>query len=264
MEIACIGDLHLISAQDPHRSLYERRAFFTAGYDSLRRLINQVNIRKPDLVVFLGDIVDWVSDENVAFAVDFLRQVQIPWQAVPGNHDLAEPLGGLDTVQTIMDRCHKRYWWNHGIDMGDRYVDAGDFGMVMLDNSLSNVVPDSAAWLGQQLERKPFNLVCQHVPLDIPQNRAHIHAIAPTRHLDKYTCSGNPGLYASHYRGRVQAICNGHVHIGGRTQIDECVHHMCPLALTLTDPNRNEPTRASATFMTFANGQFHAEVMVVE
>lgn len=69
---------------------------------------------------------------------------------------------------------------------------------------------------------------------------------------------------ASHYRGRVQAVCNGHVHISGRTQSDDCVHHMHSLALTLTDPLRHETTTASATLLTFNDGQFHSETVFAD
>jgi 3',5'-cyclic AMP phosphodiesterase CpdA len=264
MQVACVGDLHLISDRDPHRALYAERAFFTAGYPSLHRLIDRLNQRRPDLVVFLGDLVDWVSDENIAFALDVLARLRVPWRAVPGNHDLAAPLGGHDTRQTIMDRAHKRLWRKHGIELDDRWIDGGAFGLVLLDNSLSHLEPASLPWLDRELGRRRFNLVCQHVPLDIPENRAHLAATAPGRHLGKYTCSGDPGLYGSHYRGRVQAVCHGHVHLAGTTRSDDCVHHLCPLALTMTDPNRGESTVAAATLMTFAAGAFSAETLMAD
>lgn len=256
MLLACVGDLHLVSERDPHGELRRSRAFFAAGYPSLRRLLDLLNARRPDLVVFLGDLVDWLSEENVVFALDVLSRLRVPWLAVPGNHDLAMPTAGP------ADRRHAALWRRHGVDFADRLLDAGDFGLVLLDNSLSDVTPASAAWLADGLARQPRNLVCQHVPLDIPGIRAHVAAAAPGRDLAKYTCSGSPGLWATHYRGRVQAVCNGHVHLDGTVRSDGCVHHLCSLALTMTDPGRGEATVAAATLLRCVDGSFQAEQLV--
>lgn len=258
MLVACVGDLHLVSDRDPHEGLRRSRAFFAAGYPSLIRLLDRLNARRPDLVVFLGDLVDWLSEENIVFALDVLSHLQVPWLAVPGNHDLAVPSAGP------ADRRHAALWRRHGVEFADRHLDAGGFGLVLLDDSLSDVTPTSADWLDRQLARTPCNLVCQHVPLDIPGIRAHIGAAAPGRDLAKYTCSGNPGLWASHYRGRVQAVCNGHVHLGGIVRSDGCEHHLCTLALSMTDPGRGESTQATATLLRCADGRFASELLVAE
>lgn len=61
MRIAIIGDLHFISPTDPFPSRRERRQHFAQAWPSFARTVRQVKREAPDLVVFLGDLVDYFS-----------------------------------------------------------------------------------------------------------------------------------------------------------------------------------------------------------
>ena len=60
----------------------------------------------PDLVISVGDLIDWYSDENRDAAIRFLDSLGAPWLLTPGNHDIAgyirengEVTGPYETAQ---------------------------------------------------------------------------------------------------------------------------------------------------------------------
>ena len=266
MRIACIGDLHLISRHDPHQGLRENRSFFMAGQDSLLRLFKTLEQHPIDLVVFLGDLVDWVSDENITYALETLEALKLPWKVIPGNHDfgLAHPEADRHSFRVIQDRAYRTLWQRHGLDMKNEFIDGQEFGLVLLDNALSNLTDDSLHWLDKVLDRKKHNIICQHVPLDLPEIRSYIHDHAPNRNLSKYTCSAHPHVFQNLYARRVQAVVSGHVHLSGTVSTDSCTHHLCNMGVTYDDPHRNERAKASATLLTFDQHGFQTQHIQVD
>ncbi|NRA39363.1 MAG: metallophosphoesterase [Planctomycetes bacterium] len=265
MRIACIGDIHLIDKDEPHQGMVKTRAFFMPGQKSLLELFKKLENSDIDLVVFLGDLVDWASEENISFALKLLSHLSIPWKAVPGNHDFA--IAHADITQkenrfaTTAHRKYRTLWQKHNISMENQFIDCGEFGLVLLDNSMSNIEEQDLQWLDAQLNIKKHNMVCQHVPLSLPEIDSCIHSIAPNRHLSKYTCSAHPDLYHSHYENRVQAVLSGHVHIDASVTTGDCTHHLCNVGISMNDPGRNEDAVASATIISFADGCFHRELL---
>ena len=72
LRICHIGDFHLGS-------------FGTkSGY--VRRIIETVNSRKPDVILFVGDLVNFETKEAFPYR-DVLAGMEAPVYAIPGNHD---------------------------------------------------------------------------------------------------------------------------------------------------------------------------------
>jgi len=74
LTVAQISDTHLGEPRAPHAA------------ENLRRVVEMVNARHPDLVLLTGDIgenpTDWME------AKDILRGLNAPLYYVPGNHDV--------------------------------------------------------------------------------------------------------------------------------------------------------------------------------
>ncbi len=260
MRIACIGDIHLISKDDPHSDQVENRKFFIPGQKALIKLFGLLQEQDIDLVIFLGDLVDWGSDTNIDFALNFLSMLKIPWKAVPGNHDLVRP-ADKDSFEAIKNREHRQFWQNKGLSMDNEWIDCDDFGICLVDNALSDFEESTMNWLDEHLNKKNINLVCQHVPLDLPEIRECIHSAAPNRPLDHYTCSNNKDIFSSHYQGRVQAVASGHVHMSGTVTVEGCTHHLCNVGIELKDTNRRETAPCSARILTFNGSGFDLEMI---
>jgi len=87
MRIAILSDLHLVSPSDPFKEVHAERAHFVSAWPSAQRMCAKLREAAPDLVISIGDLVDWYSDENRDFAIGILNELKIPWHVTPGNHD---------------------------------------------------------------------------------------------------------------------------------------------------------------------------------
>lgn len=92
MKIAIIGDIHAIAPNDPHELFHDYRLVFKGAWPSFLALMSNVKAAAPDLVISLGDLMDWYSDENRDFVVEQFNRLHCPWYFTPGNHDLEFPV----------------------------------------------------------------------------------------------------------------------------------------------------------------------------
>ncbi len=258
MRIACIGDIHIIDPNGPDQDRIANRSFFIDGQKSLVQLFDALTEHRIELVIFLGDLVDWVCDANLSLAHEILNKLTIPWKCVPGNHDFAQP------GNTPHRNC-RSLWLDKGIDLSTQYIDCEEFGLVLLDNALGNIEDSELQNFDAVLNKKKYNIVCQHVPLALDDICSAIHETAPSRDLDNYTCSTPSDIYQRYYQNRVQAVVSGHVHIDSTTVVvDNCSHHLCNLGISIVDSNRNEKTTASANIIEFTDGVFSSEIIFVD
>ena len=258
MELAFIGDIHLINPQDARQDLVEKRSFFIEGQPSLLELIKTLEQRAVDRIIFLGDIVDWASPDNIAFAANILKEIKVPWSIAPGNHDYQNPNSETDPRKGLELRA---MWQEHGISMGEDKIDCGPFNLFLVDNATGIISDESLAWLKTELNEKPYNIVAQHVPLDLPSIRESIKAVTPNRNLEHYTCSKHTNLFEDYYKGRVQAVLTGHVHMSDIVQIDDCTNYLCNVGIKLSDPNRVEEAQCTARLLRFNDGVFESEII---
>ncbi|NIF20184.1 phosphodiesterase [Candidatus Pantoea multigeneris] len=80
--LAHISDLHIKAAG---RLSYQK----VDTQQALQQCIDQLNQLRPapDAVVITGDLTDFGRDEEYAEARALLDQLDLPWFAIPGNHD---------------------------------------------------------------------------------------------------------------------------------------------------------------------------------
>lgn len=255
MRLAVIGDVHLISDRDPYRELHQRRRFFKDAWPSFADPLQRVEAESPDQIVLLGDLVDWHSPENLAFALDVLSRLRTPWLLVPGNHDFEAPMedGPPGSYRFHGDRTHRAAWADLGVDLSDRRIDVQGWSLLFCDNALSDLTRDTSQWLEQQTASIDRGVLFTHVPIDLPPTRAHILGVDPQRNLNKYVLSSEPDLFDRHLSGRMAALYSGHLHFGGDLEHQGSAVRLCSMGITMFDPNRQSGTIAEASILDLGN-----------
>ncbi len=273
MKIAVLGDLHLISDKDPHKPLHKIRAFFKNAYPSLQKLIKLINKESPDHIIILGDLVDWISNENAYFALDLLATLNAPWHLTLGNHDIQNPKPDfpLDTYNVQASReKNEQFWITRNIPFGNRVIEINenpDLNLILIDSALSALTPNTETWLNNILnttsENMPdnplntnkINILFTHVPIAIPVVRDYIISVAPRRNLTTYTMSGSPNLYNNCLKNRVHQIYTAHLHFPGQVTQNSTTFNMLPMSISMHDVDNNITSIASATILELNNNQ---------
>jgi len=193
MLIAQFSDLHLTV---PGTSLAD-------GIDStagLRRCIDHLAAlpKRPDLLLLSGDLAEHGAAAEYAALRGLLRTLDLPWLALPGNHDRREPLraalgrGGSGTLHAEHDLGGLRLFLLDTLVEGK---DGGDLDEVQLD------------WLAQRLgiePARPALIVLHHPPVASGSAEMDRIALAPhaTRRLGDIVAACPA----------VQALLCGHLH----------------------------------------------------
>jgi 3',5'-cyclic AMP phosphodiesterase CpdA len=208
--IAQISDLHI---KPVGLRAYQR--VDTAA--ALARCIRELNrfLPRPDFVVISGDLVDAPSKEAYDHLLALLSPLEIPFAAVPGNHDdrdlmraalpdgYARPSGALHSLRTIGDV---------DVVLIDSIVPGRDYGMLEAD---------SLAWLDDALAAAPTRpalLFMHHPPF-----RTGIE------HMDVQNLR-NAGDLADTLRRhrRARLVAAGHVHRAALTSFAGTAATICP------------------------------------
>ena len=79
--------------------------YASVGKEKLDKIVNEVNIMKPDIIVFTGDLYDRFSnltDDMKEKIIDSLSKLEAPYgkYAVSGNHDYEH-----EGYQEIIEKC---------------------------------------------------------------------------------------------------------------------------------------------------------------
>ena len=223
MKLLVLSDLHLVSPSDPYVRDHEKRNHFTQGRLHLPAIKKAILGESPDLILSLGDLVDWYSEENRDYALEFLHSLNIPWKFTPGNHDSAAPPHqnkgiGLDG------------WTTAGVDVHNRKLSLDHLEAYLLNSHNSNVSSDSSFWFEQNLDSGAFNAVFTHVPPDVPEVREAIAQRDPQRNLTQYVQSGAPKLYEDSLQGKIDLTFSGHLHFHTQAESGRTRFHILPLA----------------------------------
>ena len=159
MLIAQISDTHILGPESDESST-ELRA------DCLRRAVADVNVQKPDAVVFTGDTVQHGQPDEYARLRELLAPLEAPLYVVPGNRD------DNDTLRAAFS--DQRYLPVSG-DFLHYEIDEHDVRLVAIDSTASGerkgrFCSERQARLDRVLSEQPDRptlLFIHHPPFDV-------------------------------------------------------------------------------------------------
>lgn len=230
--IAFIGDAHIVYPHDIHPFDYEKRKHYIEQYPFVRKMLGYVNSQKPDYTIFMGDVVDWYSPENIDFALELISELKMPWAITPGNHDYqlavrqrAKYNNGVlhewaDFDQYVCKGKATEYWNKKGIYFESKKIDVGEINIYLVDSALGFVPMDQENWLANQKYDGKVNILATHVPIQIQEMAEIVSKNKATANLDEYVQSESPHLYNRCIKNKIQYVMMGHVHFPSITMID--------------------------------------------
>ena len=187
-----IGDFHsgLADSREVPYEHYSRRMaqFSKPTMKQLEERFRRAAKEQFDLILLLGDILSFPSEAGVENLAQLIRDSPVPALFIAGNHDWHyEGVPGSDMAQRaewISKRLAPLY---AGRDPLGYSVAANDLKVVMIDNSVYEILPEQLDFLRMELsDGKPVLLGC-HIPLYLP---------VPERKVTNYGC-GHPGWCAA-------------------------------------------------------------------
>jgi len=175
---AFLTDCHLTSHLSDNYMLLQESQLF------LQDAVKQINLLQPDFVVFGGDQVQGVGDDDVNWQLflDIAQYLDCPWYFVLGETDIA---GNFVTDKM---RTFGRDWKGRGLNNSQPYWSCDPIcgvHLIGLDTSQANLVDEfmdqnQIDWLKNDIgqEGNRLNIVVSHHPLFDPghgyQDKDHL------------------------------------------------------------------------------------------
>jgi len=206
--IAQISDLHVKPPGVPGR-------VDTAA--ALARCVNELNrfVPRPNLVVISGDLVDSPSKEAYDHVVRLLAPLDLPFAAIPGNHD------DRDLMRAALpDRYARESGALHAVR------EVGNVDVVLIDSvtpgeNYGTLDADSLAWLDAVLgasSTRPALLFIHHPPF-----------ATGIAHMDVQNLRNAVDLASTLRRHRrARLVAAGHVHRATLTSFAGVAATICP------------------------------------
>lgn len=123
--------IRVVQVSDIHLS--RKRAYFNDNFGVFQQAMRA---GPPDLIVYSGDVSFDGPDEtdDLVFARQQIEAIGVPWIAIPGNHDIGEPLRYARLDQPVGPERIARWrevfgpqWWSR---------DVGEWRLIGIDTAL--------------------------------------------------------------------------------------------------------------------------------
>lgn len=209
--VAQISDLHI---KRPGELAYGRVDTATA----LSRCVEELNrfLPRPDLVVISGDLADTPTPDEYNHLKTLLAPLQIPFVAIPGNHDNRAMIRN-----TLPDQPYAQ-----ATDALNLAIPVGELDILMLDScvpgsSHGELDADTLTWLDATLgasTNRPALLLLHHPPFVTGIGHMDVQNL---RNADDLA-----GIVRRHQR--VRLISAGHVHRATMTMFAGVPATICP------------------------------------
>jgi predicted MPP superfamily phosphohydrolase len=114
-----LSELKIVMAADMHFGLL-------SGKNHAKRLVEEINVLKPDLVLYPGDIIDDDLDAYLKRGIDeIISEINAPYgvYASLGNHDKLD--GPLEELITALERSNMKVLYDEGIVIDDKLTLVG-------------------------------------------------------------------------------------------------------------------------------------------
>jgi Icc protein len=209
-----ITDTHIVREGQLAYDKVDTAAALAETVATINRMLPQIG--PVDLAIVTGDLTDFGTTEEYHRFRGIMEPLQIPYRAVPGNHDDREAMRAAFADQEWMPSAGPIDW----------IADLGDFVLVGLDSSVPRaphglLTKDSLDFLKRQMSRlspKPFLVGIHHPPF-------------PTGILamDEQNLRGSPELreVLDMHAGEVRLLC-GHVHRNVAARFGNAICQIAP------------------------------------
>lgn len=216
MEDACtlwwISDMHIVSRDDPgvsdeHKEeARERYEMFQSpsgrpACETWELLSDQIDSGGADYVVFGGDMMDYVSEENLIRLKEGLQDLKTPWMYLRADHDYGRWFGEMRLKK--MRALHRsiapqNHLWAERFD---------EFTLAGLDNTTS--APDAETveeFRALCAEGNPV-ILCTHVPFDTGSGDTDLlKSLSREGWGDRVLCWGDGDAYDTSSGGTMKEI----------------------------------------------------------
>ena len=184
----------------------------TVGKDKLKKIVDEVNVMKPDIVVFTGDLYDEftnLTDDNKRELIEILGSIEtkLGKYAVSGNHDYS-----YEGYQELIEKCGFTYLYNNSkliyndgnipieiFGYPSKRKDEPDYSIELSDNFKIGLIhePDEI----DNLIDKNYNLVLaghsHNGQVRLPFIGAIVTPDGSKKYYDEYYKVSNTDLYIS-------------------------------------------------------------------
>ncbi|WP_288950582.1 metallophosphoesterase [uncultured Paracoccus sp.] len=164
-------------------------------------LLDRVNAARADLVVVTGDLTHRGRSAQFAQAAAFLRRIEAPLMAVPGNHDIP-----LFRLTERMMRPYRR--WRETI--AENLEPIGSVGQVRVQGVNS---VDPMAWQRGIISSAQVGRVINALDPGCVNIVALHHPMQQRPQVDKALMHGAEPALARFERAGVQLVLTGHLHL---------------------------------------------------
>jgi len=229
--IAFIGDAHMVYPHNIHPFDYEKRKHYIEQYPFVEKMLAYVNSQSPDYVIFLGDVIDWYSPENIDFALEKISVLKAPWAITPGNHDYqlavrqrAKHNNNInhewaDFDSNICKAKATETWNKKGIEFTSQKISLGDTAIYLIDSALGHTPIEQENWLAKEPITHSFNILATHVPIQIKQMANLVKKNKASAKMEEYVQENSENVYDRCIKNRFQHVMMGHVHFSSITKI---------------------------------------------
>lgn len=193
-----ISDPHIV----PHGQLAYGQVDTAAALSSCVETINRIlpDIGPVDMVIVTGDLTDFGTDEEYQRFRNLMQPLDLPYRAVPGNHDDVAAMRACFSDQSWMSSEGPINW----------AMDFGDLALICLDSSVpgcahGHLSDETLSFLAKTLAAQgsvPTIVAMHHPPFLTGIEKMDIQNLRESGQL-KSILSG--------YSGELRLIC-GHVH----------------------------------------------------
>ena len=177
--ILLIGDYHS-TLDDGRGALYEKYSARMARYGNhdMTKLAEDFRLaaeRKYDLILLLGDILSFPSEAGAEYLARLLRKSPVPACFTAGNHDWHyEGTLGSDLELRRFWTAQRLTELYDGADPLKYTVSVNGLKVIMIDNSVYEIVPEQLDFIRRELaDGQPALLGC-HIPLYLPGRRGDV------------------------------------------------------------------------------------------
>lgn len=188
---------------------------------ALRKAVKSINNRLPALgqincAIVTGDLTDNGTPEEYSHFVEIMADLELPWIAIPGNHDNRETMRAAFAQKDWMPSSGPIQWLQ----------DFGPFAVLGLDTLLDGAHHGA-------LSEPAFTFVDKHLtklagkPLVVATHHPSMHSAIPEMDADNLRNGSKLMELLEHYSGPTRMI-SGHVHRAITGQIGNVLCQISP------------------------------------